>query len=779
MQTFGAECILFQLLANVFVCQLVYVITQQIVHILKHSILHVFCTIALIVPGLSGLNAQKNTIYGIVTNEKDELLVGASVFWKDRSAGISTDADGAFRLPARTKPDSLVVQYVGYSNVTVEVLPGEDSLWLVIQGITALSAVEITEQRFGNSISTLDPRNLESITGKELKKAPCCNLSESFETNGTVDLAFPNAITGVKEIQMLGLRGIYSQFLLENRPTLTGIATPFAFEMIPGTWLSGILLAKGASTVVNGYSGLTGQINTDLVKPLTDKPFFVNLFTSTEGRGEANLHFNKVKNHNAANGLYIHGSFVKNQWDMNHDNFYDMPNRNQLNAMFRHQYMSEKACYQINVQALTDQRISGQISPFNNQEMFEVVQHNDRFEVWGKYGLEGLKGKPYKQLGNMFSASWHRTNSDFGPNKWVAAQQSAYWQTLYQDIIGTTDHKYVIAPSVQVDVIQEKVNEQILDRTEIVPGIMGEYTFNRPNLSMGIPDWTIVAGARLDWNSRFQRWLFTPRASVKYNFSTETIVRLSAGKGYRSPHIIAENSSWLASNKTLVFEADMGMEEAWNYGVNFTHNFKLLGKKGNFAVDLYSTDFQNQIIADVDQSPVEVRFYSTKGAAAYSRVAMVMAQYNFFKGFEAKVSAKWQDVRSTYGDGVVRLTPLTPKFRGLVTLDYATANKKWLFNTKFKWIGEQRLPDNSLIPHEYVHDFPVGYSPAYALFDAQVTYLFSEKFEVYVGGENLSNVQQHHAIIASEAPESPYFNGAQLWAPMGGRIVYAGLRYSL
>ena len=724
---------------------------------------------------LTAQTTTPKTIYGIVTNDKDELLIGASVFWKDRSTGTNTDVNGAFHIAAKSKPDSLMVQYVGYQISTVEVLPGEDSLWIVIEGVTELKTVDITEHRFGNSISTIQPLNVEQITSKELKKAPCCNLSESFETNGTVDVAFPNALTGVKEIQMLGLRGIYSQFTLENRPALGGIATPFAFEFVPGTWLEGISLAKGASSVVNGNAGISGQVNAELVKPLTDKPVFVNLFTSTEGRAEANIHLNKKKNADVANGLLMHGSFVKNQWDRNNDQFYDMPNRHQLNALYRHMAISPKACYQWNVQALSDRRTSGQISAFDGQnQLFRVQQNNDRVEAWGKYGLENVGGKPYQQIGNILSATWHRTNSAFGPNKWYATQQSMYWQTLYQNIIGTTDHKYVIAPSLNADIIEEKVNELVLDRKEFVPGIMAEYTFNHQNLDMGIPDFTLVAGSRLDWNSRFQKWLFTPRMSAKYNFSTESIVRVSAGRGYRSPNLIAENVSLLASNRAIQFASDLGLESAWNYGVNFTHNFKIAGKKGNFAIDLYRTDFTRQILVDVDQSPLTVYFYNVDGKA-YSQIAMAVLQYNFFQGFEAKISAKWQDVQSTYQDGIRRMPPLTPNFRGLVTLDYTTPNKKWMFNARTQIVGPQRLPDNSQVPHELLHGFPEK-SATYSLWNAQVTYMISPKLEFYLGGENLTNFQQHRAIIAYNTPESPYFNGSQLWAPMGGSIIYLGAR---
>ena len=723
------------------------------------------------------LFAQKN-IYGIVTNEQDELLIGASVFWKDRSAGTTTDANGAFHIPARTHPDSLMVQYVGYPLVSVSVLPEEDSIWVVVEGSSMLNTVEITDHTFGNSVSTLSVRNIERINQQELRKAPCCNLSESFETNGTVDVAFPNALTGVKEIQMLGLRGIYSQFTLENRPAMTGLATPFAFEMIPGTWLEGISLAKGASSVINGNAGISGQINAELVKPLTDKPLFVNIFTSTEGRAEANIHLNRKRDEHRGDGLLLHGSIVRNQWDRNNDQFYDMPNRSQLNALYRHFYQSKKTCYQWNVQAVSDRRTSGQMALFPGQErLFAIQQNNDRVEAWGKWGIENIGGTAFRQIGNIFALTWHRTNAHFGPNLWKGQQQSLYYQTLYQDIIGSTDHQYVIAPSLQADLIEESVNNTVFDRKEWAPGIMGEYTWSHHQPDEEAPAWVVVAGARVDWNSRFRRWLFAPRMSAKRHLTRQTVARISAGRGFRSPHYIAENSSWLASYRTWIQRPDNAPESAWNYGINLTREFKWKGRKGNIALDLYRTDFTHQVLVDVDRSPLEVHIYSA-GGPSWSQIAMIMAQYSFFKGFDAKMNFKWQDVQAVYSDGVRRFAPLTPRYRGLLTLDYTTPNKKWMFNLRSQLIGPQRIPDNSQVPQHHTEGFD-EYSPVYSLWAGQATWQISERNELYLGGENLTGFQQHAAIISWDNPESPYFNGAQLWAPMGGRVIYAGWRMSL
>lgn len=748
------------------------------------------------IAGFTPVFAQDNpipipsAITGMVTNEKEEFLIGASVFWKETKVGTVTDTLGRFSLPALKGPGTLVVNYVGYTSAEVQVLPGEDKIWIEVIGVAQLQEVTVQARGFDTHISTLGVRNVESVTSKELRKAPCCNLSESFQTNGAIDVTYPNALTGVKEIQLLGLRGIYSQFLVENRPTMTGIATPYAFEYIPGTWLSGVDLAKGASTVKSGNTGITGQVNAEIVKPDLDKPLFVNLFSSTEGRGEVNVHLNK-KGVNAHNGLLLHGSFVENKWDMNGDKFKDSPDRQQLNGMYRWKYDGPVGCAQFNVQALTDRRQSGQFREIAGYSgpRFEIDQQNDRVEFWGKYGKEQFLGKQFLELGNIVGASWHRTRSQFGANTYEAAQKSLFLQSLYQDIIGNTNHRILVAPSLQYDDIQEKVNEINLDRREYVPGLMAEYTFSRPSLRMEIPDFVLVLGARMDWNSRFG-WQATPRLSAKYNFTEKSIVRVSAGRGFRSPNVIAENISLLASNRNLVFAppnlhqgatgGELGPEEAWNYGLNYTQNFKIAQREASFSVDLYRTDFVRQVLVDVEQAPVDsklsVYFYNSENQS-FSNSLLLNFQYNPLPGLDIKLAFKWNDVRAEFADGKLKTLPLVAQQRGLVSVDYTTPNKRWSFNTYVQIVGPQRLPDNSFLPHELIHDFPPT-TPTFALLNAQITRKLGQDFELYGGCENITGYQQHHAIIGADNPASTFFNGSQVWAPMMRQVGYLGLRWS-
>jgi outer membrane receptor for ferrienterochelin and colicins len=473
--------------------------------------------------------------------------------------------------------------------------------------------------------------------------------------------------------------------------------------------------------------------------------------------------------------LYLHASLVENQWDTNHDNFKDAPNRRQLNALYRVMYEGPSGCAQFNVQAISDQRESGQFKNWLGQtELFAIDQKNDRIESWVKYGKEQFLGRQFLELGNIASASWHQTRSQFGKNNYQAEQRSFFAQSLLQNIIGTTDHKIVIAPSIQYDDIEERVNDTNLDRREVVAGAMGEYTYSRSSLRLDIPRFVFVLGSRIDWNNRFG-WQFTPRVSAKYNFTEDRVIRLSAGRGFRSPNLAAENISFLASNRKfdLVAAKNTGPEEAWNYGVNFAENFKIKGRDASFSMDLYRTDFVRQVLIDAESAEIKIVNVT---AASFSNSFLINFQYNLFKGFDLKLAYKWNDVQSTFADQNLKWMPFVARQRGLVSVDYTTVNKKWSFNSYVQVIGKQRLPSMSWVPDNLSGEFP-SVTSSYPLLNAQVTRHW-KRFEIYAGCENITGFQQHHAIVSSSDPWSPYFNGAQVWAPMMRQVGYLGVRHS-
>ena len=728
---------------------------------------------------MSHFAEAQETITGIVTNDQNELLIGATVQWKGTSIGTVTDTIGQFTLPKQNKTDSLVVRYVGYAPITIEVLPSENHLWIEVQGVT-LSTVVVKAYRPDNYVSTLQTRNLETISSNELKKAPCCNLSEAFETNGSIDVTYNDAVTGASEIQLLGLRGIYSQLQVENRPTLYGIGAAYALEYIPGTWLEQIQLSKGASSVMTGFQGITGQINTELMKPQTDKRLFINAFGSTMGRQELNVHLNTTTKNDWNIGAYLHESSFQNQIDHDDDGFMNMPLKKQINGLLRANKQTKNWAVQFNIQALRDQRDGGQVidkslpkAAIDTLRFWRMNMVANRVEAFGKLAYLGFTA-PYRALGLVVSSTFHDQKGYFGIHNYIGNQRSFYSNLIYNDVIKTTDNKVTLGASFQLDAYKEQYQLKNYDRTEQMPGVFGELSLDRRTGNHTFNNVSLILAARVDFHNKFGT-LFTPRANLKYNIDANTAIRLSAGRGFHSPNIIAENMGLFASSRTVQVLETLRIEDAWNVGGNMSKNFEWLNRKATFNFDLYRTQFRNQIVIDLDNDYRFINFYNLKGSS-YANSLVAVLNTEIIENLSLRVGYKWNDVRTTYAERS-DIQTLIPKHRGLVTLDYHNKPDTWRYHVTAQFIGKQRLPDNDQIPRK-LHSTHDGITPNYMTMQAQITRA-SGQWEYYVGGENLTNYTQHHPITDAVNPFGQYFSAAQVWAPTMGIRGYAGVRYSI
>ncbi len=625
-----------------------------------------------------------------------------------------------------------------------------------------------------HTTSTVSPLNTIKIGKNELRKAPCCNLSESFETTGAADVSYTDALTGAKEIQLLGLRGTYTQLLTENRSDGYGLATPFAAEFIPGTWIESIEVNKGVSSVRNGSTALTGQVNTELVKPGKDAPVFVNVYAESTQRVEANVHLNKVFSEHLSTGLLLHGSVFDKKLDTDYDAFLDMPLKKEFNALYRIFIENKKWYGQFNVQALTDTRQNGQLL-YNIPNAYLVNIANNRVSGFGKIAYTGFE-KPYNGLGLQFSTTYHNLDAAIGKNNLNGTQRSLYANLIHTTIIGTTDNKLAVGGSFQSDDYSLFLNKTNLSRQDNTLGVFGEYTYTQPVLGEDYNRITLIAGLRLENTNNFG-FYFVPRLNLKYNFNEGDAVRASIGRGVRLPLPIIDNIGLLTTNREISVAPDIRAESAVTASVSYQKAIDLGEKNAlKFNAEYFYTTFQNQIIADVESQVSKTLFYNLNGNA-YSHTINLTASIDLTHNLSARAVYKYTDSQTTIG-GIQEESLLTPKQRGLIGLDFKTTEKKWLVSTTLQYIGTQRLANRSDVPEFYFYETYTGYSPQYFLLNASIN-RFIKQFELYGGVENITNYAQHHAIIAFADPSSPYFDATQVYAPMYGRRFYLGFRFHL
>jgi outer membrane receptor protein involved in Fe transport len=714
-------------------------------------------------------------VYGLVDDKKVELF-GAEVFFKNGRQGKTTCSEGMFLFEfLRKLPDTLIVRAMGYYTDTIPISKNEKQLYLevVLYPDNLLEEFVFVQKRENSSIMRLDPRNVENLSSGELRKAACCNLSESFETNATVDVNMTDGISGAKQIAMMGLSGVYTQIQVENIPVIQNLNMAHGMNSIPGTWIESIQITKGTGTVVNGYESMVGLINLEYRKPDELEKFFVNVYGNIRGRAELNVHGSKKFNDKLSAAWFLHGASVKGENDRNNDGFRDIMMGEDLVFLNRWKYKSERFIGQFSVKGNLSDKFGGQLGFLrgDSSNLYGVYNENRNIELSGKTGF--IFKKPATSIGVIYYAKYYDMIAQYGRRELTAHQTRGYLNVLYDGILGTTLHQIKGGLSLVYDDLVQKVksdlpsgySEHDLIRTEIVPGAFAEYTY------AGLRS-TLVAGVRQDYHNMFG-WQFTPRLNYKHVLTEKMDVRATAGRGFRVSNYAIDNIGLMATNRPWVVAANIQPEVSWNFGGSILYQLNMFGEKALFTVDYFHTLFENQLIADRDEDPTQIVFMNLDGQS-FSNVVQVELRFSPMKNFEIKSAYKYLDVRATMGGALVEIM-MVPKHRGFINLGYTTRSKRWEYDLTASVFSSQRLATVELSEGVISEN---NRSEILPMLSAQITHVYKQ-FDFYLGGENLLDYCLNNPIIDAQNPFSERFDATRVWAPIIGINIYGGIRFTI
>lgn len=720
---------------------------------------------------------SKNVIKGAVFENHDghlHPLLGSNLYLVNEKRGISTDQDGKFEFSLKNKSETIIVSYVGYKSDTIVVdRYHEDFLEIVLSNSITLAEIQITHEKRTTEFSFTEPLKIQKIGIHELKKAACCNLSESFETNPSVDVNFTDAVTGSKVIELLGLAGKYVQITRESMPYIRGLASIYGMAFTPGPWIESIQMIKGTGSVVNGFESMTGQINLEFFKPESADPFFVNLYAGEKGRYEANVNVNHKFSEMISTGLLIHGSMKNQETDHNKDGFLDEPSGKQYSIMNRWDtYFKNGLESKFGFNITGYHQNAGQAGfrrEVENSGLWGTLLDNSRMDAFLKIGKVF---ENEESVGFQLGAVYHDQKNLFGKRNYDATQKSIYGNLIFQRELFSHVNILKSGLSFQYDNFDEKIVSDQYKREEMVPGAFVEYSY--------IPDekFTLVAGLRSDWNN-FYGLFFTPRLNLKYSLTDRTVLRAAAGRGQRTANIFAENIGLFASSRKFVIEPQneeqpygLKQEISWNFGLNILTEFDVLSKSSVISVDFYHSRFTDQVVIDLE-NPREIRFYNLEGES-YSNSIQTQFDIAVLKNLDLRLAYRYNDVKTDFKAGKLE-KPLSSKHRAFINIGFETG-KIWKFDYTLNWQGPKRIPDTSINPEEFRLQ---EYSPDFITMNFQVTKVWKDVFELYAGAENILDYTQHHAILSASDPFGDYFDGSMIWGPVMGRNIYFGMRYNL
>lgn len=719
-------------------------------------------TLALLI-SVMAYSQEKRQIHLKISDKKSkEWLMGANVQWLHTDIGATTDEHGMAMLNA---PDSLpallVVTYVGYVTDTIPVRT-LNNMDIELSQEVLLKEVQVKGKKMTNYISSIAPMKTEKLMNDEFKKAACCNLSESFQTNASAEVNFQDAVTGAKEIKLLGLSGIYVQNLFEGIPFLRGLSATFGLDNIPAPWIHSISLSKGVPSVKNSYEGITGSMNVEFKSSFNDTTkLYFDMFGSQHARIETNLLINHRINPRLGTMLMANGAFTPLKEDHNHDGFLDQPIIKQYNLMNRWDLHNDAKNIEgeYAVKVVSEDRTGGQTTVHHahtgSEPLYTININTKRAELFAR---TGYLFNEESSLGSQFSGVYHQQRSMYGKTPFDATQGSFSGTLLYQTTIKSDAHTLVGGLNFIYDKIDEMTDSLQFHQQDAAPGFFAEYTYKYKDKI------TIVAGFRGDYHTRagFQA---DPRLHLRFLLSPNTTLRIAAGRGFRAPNVLSEYQSLLASSRKFVFTEDPQRESAWNYGISLTQNFHLFNREGSIAVDFFRTDFTHQAVVDIDQADGNAIVSDLHGKS-FSNSLLVELNFELVKGLDLKAAYRLEDVRSTY-HGQLLQKPMQALNKGLFALSYKTPNGQWQFDVNSSINGKRRLPNS------FAGNTGKRYSNPYALLNAQVLKYFKHG-ELFVGCENITNYKQSDPVLGT--PYTWFFDTYQVYAPVMGESVYGGFR---
>jgi outer membrane receptor protein involved in Fe transport len=619
------------------------------------------------------------------------------------------------------------------------------------------------QQRKAEGVSRMGgAQNGTEIGQDELFRAACCNLGESFVTNPSVDVNYNDAAVGARQIKLLGLSSQYVQMLLENQPVTLGAAMPYSLGYVPGAWMKSISVSKGASSVKNGPQSITGQINVEYLKPEDEPGLLLNLYTDSHLKVEGNAMGNIQINHHLSTEVLAHYERDFMHMDENGDGWHDSPNLQQLHLQNRWKYQKGRYIMHVGMGYLQEEREGGQLLSFNANP-YRVLLDAQRMDAYMKHAFL-LNREHNTNLALLATGSLYNLDGSFGPKSYADRQQNLNAQLVLEHDFSDI-HNLSAGLSLNADLMDETLSTftSQLSTIEYTPGAYAQYTY-KPNYKF-----TAMAGLRADYSSLYDRIYVTPRLHVKWVPTDWVTLRASTGKGYRTPHALAEHHYLLTSGRTLV-DSVTRQEEAWNSGISMAFYIPAGDRTVTLNAEYYYTDFINQAVVDYDSDPTRIVIADLDGRS-FSHTAQVDASYDITEDLNILAAFRYNYVRCTY-DGQLLEKPLQSRYKGLVTLSWKPMLAVWQVDLTLQLNGGGRVPayldaDGTLVSGE---EFP-----AYPQLNLQVTREFRH-FSLYVGGENLTNYRQPNPVVNAANPWSATFDPTLVWGPVHGIMAYAGIR---
>ncbi|MEA4974137.1 MAG: TonB-dependent receptor [Paludibacter sp.] len=551
---------------------------------------------------------QRKTDSNIVGDVKDsktgEHIPYINITINNTVIGTTTDATGHYylkNLPTGTY--TLKVSGVGYKSVEKEIIL-ESGKTIEVNFLTEESSLSLNEVVVSANRNETNRREASVVVGVVSPKifaatnAVCIADGLNFQPGLRVENNCNNC--GFTQIRINGLEGPYSQILIDSRPIFSALSGVYGLEQIPVNMIERVEVVRGGGSALYGSNAIAGTIN------IITKEALNNSFTAgynyeriggIASDNAINLNSSMVSDDNKA-GMYLYGSYRNRlPYDYNGDSF------SEVTKLLNHT-MGMRSYYRLSSQ-------SKLTLEYHNIHEFRRGGNDFHLQPHQTDITEQLE---HETNGGGIAYNWYSPDAKQKLNVYTSLQQvlrqSYYGAGQNPDAYGNTDnltsvtgaqyvynfHNLLFMPS-ELTVGSEYQYDDLHDRmpgygrdikqTTRVAGFFLQNEWKNKDLN-------ILLGGRLDKHNLLDKAVFSPRVTLKYNFTPDLNWRGSYAAGFRAPQAFEEDLHVDAAGgimKLIELSDNLRPEYSHSFSTSLDYYFKL----GNTEVNLLAEGFYTRI----------------------------------------------------------------------------------------------------------------------------------------------------------------------------------------
>lgn len=727
---------------------------------------------------IQGLAQVRDGIIRGKVTHAGEPLPGVNIALPEIQKGGSADTNGYYEIPNIPEGKyKLRASFVGYQTFSTEIVitAGQTTtLDITMKQTTSQMNEMVVTGTMRKTYVKDSPVKVQVIRTEQLTQAKTSsNFMDLISSVNGLSTQLNCGVCGTNAIRINGVEGPNTAVLIDGMPIMGALASVYGLNGISPSIIDQVEIIKGPQSTLYGTQALGGVVNIITKNPATTPGFSADIYGKSTEEGNIDI---AVSPKTGRFKGFVSGNILRmeNYFDHNDDGFNDVAKRSRISLFGKGMLEGTNGEQRLNLAVkLYRENRTGGVKAFSDDirgsdQIYGESIYTRRAELLTAYHPAGLN----ERLRFSGAFTYHDQDSYYGTQRYDAQQGIMYGQATWQQPV-TEVLQLLAGATLRYQTYDDNTPATLEGANRrFIPGLFVQSEVSPGNI-------TLLGGLRVDHHKE-HGFVTAPRLSAKYRPTALTILRLSAGTGFRVVNVFTEDHAALTGSREVVFTETLDPERSRSITAGIEQIIPFGTNPITVSMDGFYTRFSNKIIPDYDQDPNLIVYKNLDGFSVTRGFSLGLDQNFTAFPLNYNLSFTLMDV-FTEEHGQREALTYAPDFTGTLGMTYQLTSLSISIGYTANLTGPKRMPDS------YVEDFGrARWSPTYTTHNIKLTKEFTNVnstgsigFEAYLSVENLLNYTQGSPLVGADAPFGPNFDTIYTWGPIVGRTLSLGARLNI